>query len=430
MRRSLLVLVAVWLVAGSVSAQTASPPPSPAEQAALILAMRERIDKLEKRLAELEAKQEAASGAVLASAAATPALASAAPTPSVPAAPPAPAHQQGRHEDTAPPQGAVATYPSLKITGFADVDFSATDRKGATSGFNLGQLTLHMASPLSGKVSYFGEITFNASSTGFSPEVERSIIRYDHNDHFKISFGRYHTPINYWNTAFHHGLWLQTTISRPEMTQFGGRFIPVHFIGFLAEGSIPSSGAGLNYNVGVGNGRGATISRGGDAGDINNNRAWLVNIFSRPTKPYGLQLGASVYSDMITQASGPAIREWISSAHLVWEKENPEFLTEVANVHHRDTLTGRTFNSQAFYAQVAYRLPKPAEKWKPYYRFEYIHSPAGEPVLNVPNMVGSTLGIRYDISDFASFKSEYRNTKRQVTLPRVNGLFLQTSFTF
>jgi len=38
------------------------------------------------------------------------------------------------------------------------------------------------------------------------------LIRYDYNDFFKLSFGRYHTPINYWNTAFHHGLWLQTTI--------------------------------------------------------------------------------------------------------------------------------------------------------------------------------------------------------------------------
>src|SRR5258707_10325413 len=88
-----------------------------------------------------------------------------------------------------------------------------------------------------------------------------------------MSFGRYHTPVGYWNTAFHHGAWLQTTITRPDIVRFGGTFIPIHFVGFLAEGNIPSGGAGLSYNVGVGNGRGNVIFRPGDAGDNNNNRS-------------------------------------------------------------------------------------------------------------------------------------------------------------
>jgi len=53
-------------------------------------------------------------------------------------------------------------YPSLQIRGFRDVDFQATDQKESTSGFSLGQLDLHFASPLSRKVSYFGEVTFTA----------------------------------------------------------------------------------------------------------------------------------------------------------------------------------------------------------------------------------------------------------------------------
>src|ERR1700704_1973404 len=87
---------------------------------------------------------------------------------------------------------------------------------------------------------------------------------FDQSDQLKVSFGRYHTPVNYWNNTFHHGSWLQTTISRPEMAQFGGAFIPVHFVGALAEGVLPAGGLNLNYNVGIGNGRGGVISRGGD----------------------------------------------------------------------------------------------------------------------------------------------------------------------
>src|SRR5262249_19226226 len=112
-------------------------------------------------------------------------------------------------------------YPSLRIRGFGDLDFSATDSRTQHSGFNLGQFTLHLASPLSKKITYFGEIAFTAQTAGYNVELERSLIRYDYNDLFKISFGKYHTPVNYWNTAYHHGLWLQTTISRPDMIQFG-----------------------------------------------------------------------------------------------------------------------------------------------------------------------------------------------------------------
>ena len=89
----------------------------------------------------------------------------------------------------------------------------------------------------------------------------------------------------------------------------------------------------------------------------------------------------------------------------------------------------------AYYVQLGYRLPWRQEKWKPYYRFEYMHIPATEPLFSFPDfevkdLVLSTAGIRYDISDFAALKWEYRHTKRGPTDPIVNGAFVQTSFTF
>ncbi len=427
MRRRLPVLVMMLFAASTAKAQS-SPPPDQAEQVRMLL---ERVQRLERRLAEMETKLAAASAplelAANVPAAPKPELAEAAPSPG-------PGHQhEGRDEQTAVRQ-METHYPSLQIRGFGDVDFSATDQPGATSGFNLGQLDLHMSSPLSRKVSYFGEMTFNAQPTGYTVEVERSIIRYDYNDYFKISFGRYHTPIGYWNTAFHHGAWLQTSISRPDMVKIGGTFIPVHFVGFLAEGNIPSGGAGLSYSAGVGNGRGSTISRPGDAGDNNNNRAWVANLYSRPVKLYGLQMGVSVYRDKITLANtlpnGNNFREWISAAHLVWSKESPEFLAEFANVNHRNILTNFVTNSQAFYAQVGYRLPWLERTLKPYYRFEHTHTSLSEQVFTNQDLVGSIIGLRYDITNYAAFKGEYRNSKRLPTDPRVNGVFFQTDFTF
>src|SRR5713101_5105732 len=261
------------MILGANAARAQSP--APLDQTEQIKILLERVQQLEKRVAELETKAPAAPAPAAVSAAN--AAAAAKPEMAEPAPLPGPGRQHESAESQATVQQMETHYPSLQIRGFGDVDFSATDQKGATSGFNLGQLDLHLASALSHKVSYFAEITFNAHPTDYTVEVERNIIRYDYIDYFKLSVGRYHTPIGYWNTAFHHGAWLQTTISRPDFVRFGGTFIPVHFVGFLAEGNIPSGGAGLSYSAGVGNGRGSIISRPGDAGEHNNNRARVAN---------------------------------------------------------------------------------------------------------------------------------------------------------
>ena len=430
-----LLIATILLLATSAAWGQNSPPADLAEQVKTLL---ERVEKLEKRVAELEAKQ------------AAPPVAPA-PTANAPAAPQAEAQPAAAKPETAQAMeghnmeqaqavaGQMEThYPSLQFRGFADADFSATDQKGTNSGFNLGQLVLHLASPLSQKISYFGEITLDAHPTNYTIEVQRSIIRYDYNDYFKLSFGRYHTPIGYWNTAFHHGAWLQTTIDRPEFVKFGGTFIPIHFVGLLAEGRIPSGGAGLAYNFGVGNGRGDNISRPGDAGDNNNNRAWVANLFMRPAKVYGLQFGGSVYRDKISSVGGIGrndFREWIASAHIVWTRGAPEFLAEFANVNHRSILTNKEANSDAFYVQFGYRMPGLEQTLKPYYRFEYIHTPKSEQVFTDLDLVESIAGLRYDISSYAAFKAEYRHANRnELVTPTfngiVNGLFLQTSFTF
>jgi hypothetical protein len=435
-------LALVLLLPMSMAAQSASTN----EREQEMQEMRARIEKLERLVAELQKEKDSKNGVATAQAASEPVSA-----PATPSAYPA------QHEDTAASmdhssgQGGTPSvmerrFPALHFRGFGDVDFAGTDAKGTKSGFNMGQLILHMSSPLSEKVSVFGETSFTAqagpTATAYNVDVERLLIRYDYNDFFKLSFGRYHTPINYWNTAFHHGLWLQTTIARPEMIRFGGRFLPVHFIGMQAEGNIPSGPFGLGYNAGLGNGRSGNIARGGDSGDVNNNRAWVVNLFARPAALNGLQVGGAVYGDLITVSpaltGNPQFRELITSASVLWTKETPEFLAEFAHVRHRNTLTQQEFNNNAAYVQVAYRLPGEARKWKPYYRFEWsninpsdpLFTTISQPAPTVTDLTGSTVGVRYDISNFAAFKAEYRHTARRATDPVVNGFFLQTCFTF
>jgi hypothetical protein len=353
--------------------------------------------------------------------------------------PHAAAAQQG-HDPQQPPPGEQSQYPSLKLSGFADINFADTKTNEGPQGFSLGQFTLHLASALSPRVTFFGELSFTARAdagtgsppaTGFNAEVERLILRFDQSDRFKLSFGRYHTPINWWNTAYHHGSWLQTTISRPEMIQFGGRLLPVHFIGGLVEGGFPAGGLNLNYKAGIGNGRGSVISRGGDAGDNNGSRAYLANGFVKPDSIYGLEAGAAVYGDTVTIASGREFGERIVSGYVVWHKETPEILAEVAAVRHAEAGTSLVTWSNAYYIQAAYRLPFWRDALKPYYRFEHIDIDAEDAVFSgLPLLDGSTVGLRYDLSAFAAAKVEYRTWTRAAGIPRNHGGFFQVCFTF
>jgi len=429
MHSRLLPVVLLLVAATTVSAQSTNQQPEPEPSTQVLLDL---IHQLQRRVTELEEHERQKPDTQLA------------------------CSDRGGRTETAVAEGGAAAlqqvhehgnssseireaephYPSLQIRGFGDVDFAATDQKGAVSGFDLGQLVLHFASPLSRKVSYFGEVSFTANPTGYDLSVERSIIRYDYNDYFKVSFGKYHTPVSYWNTAFHHGAWLQTTISRPEMVRVGGTLIPIHFVGLQTEGNIPSGGLGLGYNLGLGNGRSSSFSKAGDSGDSNSNRAWVATLFARPARLYGLQFGGSYYRDKLSPRTGLSFDEWIASAHLVWTKQHPEFLAEVANVHHRDPATLQTFNTTAYYVQLAYRFPWQENKWKPYYRFEYIHRPQVEPVWDITgtpsvlDLVGSTVGLRYDITNYAAFKGEYRHSRPGAGEPTINGAFFQTAFTF
>jgi len=309
-----------------------------------------------------------------------------------------------------------------------DVNYSHTDPPRSPDAFALGQFVAHITSTLGNKVVFFGETSFTAQPDAFAVEVERAILRYDYNDHLKISAGRYHTPINYWNTAYHHGLWLQTPIARPEMIRGGGTFQPVHFVGVLAEGNISSPTVGLGYNVGVGNGRGAVLSRAGDAGDVNRSRAWVAKLFSRPAGVPGLEFGGALYRDVVPLEETADGAERIVSGYVALAREMPEIIAEFTHVLHADHATGRDFNSHGFYVHAASRLP-PWPKWKPYGRIELLRPDEDDPILKGTRTTVLTLGARYELSDFAAVKAEYRR-QTHVDAPRSNGLYLQAAFTF
>jgi len=344
---------------------------------------------------------------------------------------------------------AQADTPSVHFRGFADLNFAETsnhlsDDQKSHDGFSLGNLVGHVSASLGGKFSFFSEVNVSGIDNEFSIDVARAFVRYDYNDRLKISGGRYHAPIGYWNVAFHRGLWLQTTIFRPDIIREEW-FQPDHFVGIMAEGTLVAR-MGLRYIAGYGNGRDSDLGpKGLDAGDINGedsavpgkvstgqHRASVVRIFARPPQVNGVEFGGAVYHDTLAVAFTNGVPELITSAYVAITRESPELIAEFSNLRHSDYYTdGRShnsWNSQAFYVQLAYRLLQ-QPKWKPYTRYEKSLTPVDEPVTGNLENSKLTAGLRYELTDLAALKLEY-GQRRKPGAEHINGFFAQIALTF
>lgn len=316
----------------------------------------------------------------------------------------------------APPahaQDPAVSTPSFQPFGFADIVYSATER-GLQDGFSLGQVVGHLNGVLNNHLALFGEASATARDNGFSVEVERLILRYDFNDLFKLSAGRFHSAISYWNTAFHHGLWLQASIARPELIRFGSQLVPVHFVGAMVEGTALPATIGLNYAAGIGNGRGDIISRAGDAGDTNAHRALTASVFVRPPAVRGLQVGAAVYTDEVASPTQPGamISERIASTHFVLTRGTPEIIAEYVRLWHADPGASYVGNN-AGYVQAAWRLPEELGALKPYARWERNDFSREDPLFGDSGQDYDAIvgGVRWDFVSYAALKAEYRGER-------------------
>ena len=301
--------------------------------------------------------------------------------------------------------------PEFNFIGFADINYVSADGV-EPDGFAVGQAVAHVSAYLDDSLSAFGEFTASARDSEYAFEVERLIVKYEFSDRYRLSAGRYHTPIGYWNSAYHHGAWLQTPTSRPEVMKFGSKIVPIHFVGVLLEGNLPAGDLGLEYKAGFGNGRHENISRGGDAGDINSDKAWMVQLLSKPRQFTGMNIGLNFYSDRISLPTGEEIDETTFSAYAAWNNETPEIIMEYLHAEH-ELVTDSSVSGDvdAWYVQAAYRLPGKQRAWKPYARLERTRVDDTDPLLGAEGLDydGGILGLRWDFNPHAVLKVEYRN---------------------
>jgi hypothetical protein len=331
----------------------------------------------------------------------------------------------------------------LRIRGFGDISVHGDTQKGDKTSFSLGQLDLFVTSDVSDKFKFLSEIVFEAGpgniygtvtgeSNSFSVDVERYLMQYSHNDYFSLSAGRGHTAIGFYNTAYHHSSWLQTTTGRPFLFDFEdhGGILPIHMVGVSASGQIPSGSLGLHYVAEVGNGRASRRPLDEEPVqnelDDQNHKAFNLALFARPESLRGLQTGFSFYHNVLAPVNQPRIGESILAAHAVLIRPKYEWLNEALLDRHALKGTSRTYNTPGFYSQVS----KQFAAYRPYLRYQYVNVSNREPLLGDVGMRhGPSAGLRFDASESVALKFQYDYTFLR-NQPGVSQLALQMGFTF
>ena len=331
----------------------------------------------------------------------------------------------------------------IQWRGFAEVDYKVLNQRtpelgtygfvpGSSGSFYTGDFDLLLTSRINDKASVLSEIVFGEQDAQkFGVDLERVLLKYDYNDHLRMSFGRYQTGIGYYNTAFHSGSWLQTTADRPLIMEFAnhGGPLPTQAVGVSVTGEIPAANLGLHYIAEYGSSD--TIRPeldGAGLDDENNGNNVNFGLFVRPDSIPGLQVGASIYHDRISDPTrGASVRlgQTIANAHLVYTGKGVEFLNEVFLIRHAYEQSSMVYSTPAFYSQVS----KQIGRLRPFFRYQYINANTNGLFEDIGLRYGPSFGGRYDFNDAIAFKAQLDHTLRKGQ-PDLNGLHLQLAFTF
>jgi len=368
-------------------------------------------------------------------------------------------------EQTPPPQLPSATprdwheVHGIQFRGFGEVDYQVLNQRqpelgtggfvpGSAGNFYTGDFGLFLSSRLTNKASVLSEIVFEeADAQQYKVDLRRMLLKYDYNDHLKMSFGRYQTNIGYYNWAFRSAAWLQTTANRPLVMEYAsnGGLLPTQAIGVSVIGAIPSGKLGLNYVDEYGSSDTIRPDLNGDGlvTDENNGNQTNVGFFATPDGLRGLQIGTSYYHDQISNnvlnasgaqvppppgSLGPSVRygQTIVNAYAVYVAQGIEFLNEGFLI--RDALVGGSlhFDTPAFYSQFSKQLGPV----RPFFRYQYVNASPNNGIYDdVGLRFGPSFGARYDLNDYIAFKAQFDHTVRRGERD-LNGLHLQFAFTF
>jgi hypothetical protein len=373
------------------------------------------VEKLAARLAELERPAKAAPPAAVAVAAPNAAVAEQAKTIA--------ALQESIAQISAGMNSKGADN-GVPLHGFADVGggWSQGDDPVKLRGFNGGTLDIYLTPQFSDRTKGLIEFAVEYGQDGKAAlDLERLQLGYTVNDAVTLWAGRFHTPMGIWNTAYHHGANLQTSIFRPRFIDFEdkGGVVPAHSVGVWASGKTALAGGKLGYDVYVANGPSI-----GDRtldfrahNDDNSNKMLGLNFAYLPGGALaGLTVGVHAFGSTVNtydlagaQLNSTKLR--MMGAYAGYEENDWEAIAEYYRFSNSDAAGGGSRTSNAWFAQVG----KTFGKLTPFVRFEDAALNANDNYFRSQESGRAyrraSVGLRYALDAKSSFKAEFGSTR-------------------
>ena len=332
----------------------------------------------------------------------------------------------------------------IQWRGFAEVNYKVVSQRepelgtfgfvpGSTANFYTCDFDLFLTSKINDRTSVLAEVVFGeGDAQSFDVDLELMLLKYNPNDHLKMSFGRYHTGIGYYNRGFQSGRWSQTAADRPMVMEFAndGGLLPTQAIGISVTGLVPSGKLGLNYlfEYGSGDTIRPELDGSGITDDENNGNQINFGFFARPEGVPGLEIGGSFYHDKISRLeSGADIRigQSIVNGYVVYVGHGVEFLNEGFLIRHSPEHSELVFNMPAFYSQISRKFGS----LRPFFRYQYVNANVDTLFEDVLLRHGPSFGVRYDFNGNLAFKTQLDHTFRKGQAD-LNGLQMQLAVTF
>src|SRR6059058_965017 len=363
-------------------------------------------------------------GTAAAAAAAQPGTPAATPPATAAATPPDTAQRLAKVEQTVTEMTASAgrrAEEGMATHGFADVGVGNHNATFSNyQGANVGELDFFLTPRLGSRTRALFELNFEVGSDGsVGVDLERAQLGYQFADSATVWLGRFHTPYGYYNTAFHHGQQIATSLRRPRFIQFEdqGGIMPAHTVGAWLTGSQRVGDEKLTYDLFIGNSqrltdgalemnnpgniRGSTII-GGNAGML------LSGALD------GLKVGVDAFQTRIEDQDltpSPFTRVRSYGVYAAYDTDTWEDIGEF-HVFDNHDLTGGTgsHHSDAGFLQIGYR----AGRYTPYARYErgsFQQSDRYFPALrHGESYYRNALGVRLDVDLVSSVKLELAQT--------------------
>lgn len=239
----------------------------------------------------------------------------------------------------------------------------------------------------------------------------------------KIWLGRFHNPVGYWNNQFHHGLFLQQSISRPAVVEYedDDGILPMHLSGLLVEGNRETGSSAVGYSFAVG--AGPELGEHLEAVDIlrpgsgSPGLAVAANLYRQPVaygpSQYGVFAG---YSEIPASERGiDEIRQVMAGGYWNWQSMPWRLLGSAYYVRNTLDLAAGSPSDDflASYVQAEYAF---ASAWSLFGRAEKTFASDNDAYLALfPEFAREKLlvGVRFDFLERHAFTFE-ASTNRSI----------------